>query len=120
MNPSTEKAIEQVELNNQEYYDMALAFAIEWLKTRMQSFTSEDLKDALYASGIPAPREPRVFGAVINNLKNQKLIKHKGYTQYKAAVGHNRPSSVWISLAYRKKQQSNAKAVRKAQTQLKF
>lgn len=56
MNPTTEKAIEQVEINNKDYYDLAYEFAVIWVNTIFKPFSSEDLKEDMYAAGHPKPR----------------------------------------------------------------
>lgn len=107
MNTETEIAIEAVKLGNHEYYLKALQFSEGWVKITFKPFSSEDLKQAFYLAGNPEPDEPRVFGAVINELKRQKLIEFHSYRKYKDIKGHGRPSTVWISTEYRLKQQSN-------------
>jgi hypothetical protein len=104
-----DQAIDQVKVNNKAYYLTALAFAEEWIKNRFKSFSSEDLKEAFYEAGNPEPNEPRVFGAVINELKKQNLIKFHSYQIYKSRAGHGRPSTVWISKVYSEKQSANRK-----------
>jgi hypothetical protein len=106
---TTEEAIATVQENNQEYYDLAIEYAEKWIETRFKPFTSEDLSADMYLV-LGVPKELRVLGAVINNLKNRKLIKHNGYAKYRAKQGHSRPSSVWISLKYSQIQSQNRKA----------
>jgi hypothetical protein len=101
-----EQAIQTVQDNNQEYYDLAIDYASKWVETRNRSFTSEDLSADMYLV-LGQPREPRVLGAVINYLRKNKLIKHNGYARYKAIQGHGKPCSVWISLRYSEIQSNN-------------
>lgn len=78
-----EEAIKTVEENNQEYYDLALEYASKWVETRNRSFTSEDLSADMYLV-LGQPKEPRVLGAIMWYLSKNKLIKHHGYSKYKA------------------------------------
>ena len=103
-----EEAIQTVQENNQEYYDLAIDYAEKWVEKRNRSFTSEDLSADMYLV-LGYPKEPRVLGAVISYLRNKKLIKHNGYAQYKAKQGHGKPCSVWISLRYSQIQAENRK-----------
>jgi hypothetical protein len=103
-----EEAIQTVQENNQEYYDLAIEYANKWIETRNRAFTSEDLSADMYLV-LGIPKEPRVLGAVINYLRKNKLIKHNGYAQYKARQGHGKPCSVWISLRYSQIQSENRK-----------
>lgn len=106
---TTEEAIQTVQENNQEYYDLAIEYSEKWVETRFKPFTSEDLSADMYLV-LGIPKEPRVLGAVIRHLKKQKMIKHNGYTTYRKLQGHSKPSSVWISLRYSEIQSQNRKA----------
>ncbi len=106
---TTEEAIQTVQENNQEYYELALEYAEKWIETRFKPFTSEDLSADMYLV-LGSPKEPRVLGAVMRNLNKRKLIKHNGYTTYRKIQGHGKPSSVWISLKYSEIQSQNRKA----------
>jgi hypothetical protein len=106
---TTEEAIQTVQDNNQEYYELALQYSEKWIETRFKPFTSEDLSADMYLV-LGHPKEPRVLGAVIKYLQKNKLIKHNGYTRYSAKQGHGKPSSVWISLRYSEIQSQNRKA----------
>jgi hypothetical protein len=103
-----QEAIDTVQKNNEEYYELALNLSVKWVSERFKPFTSEDLSEHLYLI-LGQPKEPRVLGAIIVYLKKQKLIKHNGYTTYKKKQGHGKPSSIWISLSYSLKQQQNRK-----------
>jgi len=106
---TTEEAIQTVQENNQEYYDLALQYSEKWIETRFKPFTSEDLSADMYLV-LGVPKEPRVLGAIFSNLNKRGLIKHNGYSKYKAKQGHSRPSSVWLSLRYSQIQSQNRKA----------
>lgn len=106
---TTEEAIQTVQENNQEYYDLAIEYAEKWVATRFKPFTSEDLSSDMYLV-LGIPKEPRVLGAVINYLRRSKMIKHNGFAKYRGKQGHNKPSSVWISLKYSEIQSQNRRA----------
>lgn len=103
-----EEAIQTVKENNQEYYDLAIDYAVTWVSKRFYPFTSEDLSADMYLV-LGVPKEPRVLGAILRYLSKEKKIKHNGYAKYKKKQGHGKPCSVWISLEYSKRQQENAK-----------
>lgn len=105
---TTDEAIQQVEDNNKEYFDLALDYAKIWVSKQMKPFTSEDFSKDLYLI-LGYPKELRVLGAVFKNLSVSGAIKHNGYVQYKAKQGHNKPSSQWISKEYSQKQKNNRK-----------
>lgn len=117
MNDITKEAVARVRKNQSEYYLKAYDFAKKWVNETFKPFTSEDIKAAFY-EGNEKPNEPRVWGAVISSLRDEGLIFFHGYTRYKAPEGHQRPSTQWISLEYRKKQQSNALMPQKAQLRI--
>lgn len=106
---SKEKAIESVKNGNKEYYLKALGFSIEWVKIQMKPFTSEELKNAFYALGNAPPKEPRIFGSVIVELKKLGLINSNGFRKSNNPVCHGRPQQIWLSVNYQLKQQSNEK-----------
>lgn len=117
MRPVTEKAIETVKQNNKQFYLHALSFAREWVKNRFVKFSSEDLRDSYYKLN-PKPREERIWGAVINALKKEGLIRFHSYQQYKNPAGHSRPSAVWISYDYSVKQKKNRQSNGRTQISL--
>lgn len=103
----TQESIDRVRDNNISYYLKALLFAENWVANHYKEFSSEDLKEAYYIDNEP-PFEPRVWGAIIRKLaKNNRIFKHDiGF--YKNPKGHGKPIVIWISMEFRKKQQSNA------------
>lgn len=106
---TTEEAIQTVQENNQEYYDLAIEYAEKWVETRFKPFTSEGLSADMYLV-LGIPKEPRVLGAVIKHLQRTKIIKHNGFARYQKKQGHGKPCSVWISLKYSEIQSQNRKA----------
>lgn len=102
------EAIQTVKENNQEYYDLAIGFAEKWISERNSPFTSEDLSFDMYLV-LGLPNEKRVLGAVMNHLRDKKLIKHNGFTRYKAKQGHGKPCNQWISILYSEKQAAKRK-----------
>lgn len=116
MQNSKEQAIQQVKDNNPDDYARLYSFAEIWVQNRFKAFTSEDLKADYYAAKNPLMREPRVVGAVFNSLYNNGLIYSEGkYQVSRNPVCHYRPQKIWISTAYRLKQQTNSLAPQKDQ-----
>ena len=120
LNIETQNAIDKVRDNNKAYYLVAYEFAALWVKKQFKTFSSEDLKEDFYAAGYPKPKEPRVFGAVMTELKKNQLIKFHSYQSYKNPSGHSRPSTVWISTEYSLLQSEKRKTNFKTQARLDF
>lgn len=76
------------------HYEICYAFATEFIKTATR-FTSEDLIEAYEKKELPEPKEKKVWGAVMNKLRNQKLIVSDGYVKYRNPAGHGKPSTQW-------------------------
>lgn len=74
----------------------------------MKPFTSEELKNAFYDLGNAPPNEPRLWGAVIREIRYLGMIQSNGYRKSNNPICHSRPQTIWISLPYRLKQQQNA------------
>jgi len=106
-NPTTDEAIERVKENNRRYYDDLLIFFYGWYQLQFKPFTSEDLKRDYYALGNEPPHEPRVFGAVFRKLSKEGFIFRHGIKFAENPICHSRPLTMWISLQFRLKQQSN-------------
>lgn len=105
----TNQAVKDVADNNPEHYKTIYAFAEKWVKTQMKPFTADDLKQAYFDAGNPAPSQPAVFGAPFRKLSKNKLIFDTERTKKSEnPQAHQRPLRLWISLEYRLKQQSNA------------
>ena len=95
---TTETAIEQVKNGNLSQYQSILAFATVWAKTQFKPFSSENLKNAYYASGNLEPIEPRVYGSVFYYLSKNGYIFHHGFENSKNPICHSRMQRVWISI----------------------
>ena len=72
-----EEAIQTVEDNNKEYYELGLNFAIKWVAEKMQPFTSEDLSADMYLI-LGVPNEVRVLGAIVRRLSKEGRIRFNG------------------------------------------
>lgn len=102
------EALEEVEMNNKKYHENCLSFASSWVRNQFKAFTSEDLKEAYYASGNDPPNEPRVFGSVFFSLSKEGLIFKHDFVYSKNPVCHGRPMRSWISREFKAKQSANA------------
>lgn len=104
----TNQAVDECRDNNKAHHNNIFLFAIDWVKTKNKSFTSENLKEAYYACGNPEPSEPRVFGSVFRELSKNGLIFKNGFELSKNPKCHCRPQQLWISKEYSLIQKANA------------
>jgi hypothetical protein len=103
-----EEAIQQVQENNQEFYNLALDLARRWVSIQFKPFSSEDFRNhSDLILGIP--RQPSVFGAIFLTLIKEKRILTHGYSTAKNKQAHGRIIRVYISREYSQKQSQNAK-----------
>lgn len=94
---ATLKAIEQTKESTRNWYDDLLKFAKRWIKGK-DKFTSEDIVAAWNKRHDYRPSEPRVFGAVMLQLKRDGLIRWVSYCRSKSTTSHTYPKSQWKSL----------------------
>lgn len=125
---SKEEAIESVIFGNKNDYNRIFNFAESWIKTQFKIFSSDDLKEAYYLAGNPAPQQPNVFGGVFSSLAKAKLIFHRGFTKSRHKVAHGRDLKTWISKEYSELQSKKriteetvkARELSKSQSKLNF
>jgi hypothetical protein len=103
-----EEAIQQVQENNIEFYELAVDLARRWVSTQFKPFSSEDFRNhSNLILGIP--KQPSVFGDDFKTLiKEQRILVH-GYSEAKNKQAHWRIIRVYISREYSQKQSQNAK-----------
>lgn len=89
-----ENYIEKVKEPNKNRFLMCYSYALGWIKYQSK-FSSEDLIADYEKTDAPIPEEKRVWGAVIRELRKDKLIEHYGFGTYKNPVGHKKPVNVW-------------------------
>jgi len=99
-NPNVQKmkkneAIEAVKQPKQNYYLECFQFAKHFIRYRKQDFTSEDVIDHYNATKNKIPTEPRVWGAIFNELQKLGLIEQVGFVPYRKASGHGKPTRLW-------------------------
>jgi len=58
-------------------------------------FMCEDLRAYAESQGLPAPSEPRAWGAVVARACRNKDIDAVGYEACKNPRSHKRPARVW-------------------------
>ena len=87
--------IQQVADAKDNIYEQCLSFAENWLKNQTTVFTSENLIADFNKSETTLPKEPRVWGAVVQSLSRRKLITLIRYEPYKGKKGHGKPAAVW-------------------------
>lgn len=90
-----EPYIQQVSEAKDNHYHYCLSFAENWLKSQTTVFTSENLIADFNKTETVFPKEPRVWGAVVQSLSKRKLITLIRYEPYKGKKGHGKPSAVW-------------------------
>ncbi len=88
--------LEQVVQPTENYYNECLDFARIWLINQTTPFTSEDLITDYNSSNELTPAEPRVWGAVVRKLSNEKLIRFEKYVKYENKRGHGKPCAQWV------------------------
>ncbi len=108
---TTEEAIDTVKTNNEEYYDLAIEYAVRWIADQWKEFTSEDLSADMYLV-LGKPEEPRVLGPVFGFLRDNNLIKWNRLAKYKAKQGHSKPCNTWITIRYSKRQSENRSKIK--------
>jgi hypothetical protein len=107
----TDEAIEKVREGNKADYNFLYQFASKWVATTFKPFTTDDFKIDLFKQYKSIEiEEPRVIGAVFNELAKQGFIKPTGrFITSKESTCHSRPKREWISKAYSEKQSENRK-----------
>lgn len=93
--------LEQVIQPQENYYSECLDFARIWLINQKAPFTSEDIIRDYNESNLNKPSEPRVWGAVVKKLKDEKLIDFIQYVKYENKRGHGKPASQWKKITLR-------------------
>jgi hypothetical protein len=94
-----DEAIDRVERNmDRQWREVAYETGVSLAQSR-ESFTSEDIFDALPPS--VSTHEPRAMGAVMRALKSAGVVEATDrFVTSSSLVGHGRPSRVWRSLMY--------------------
>jgi hypothetical protein len=103
-----EEAIQQVQENNIEFYELAVNLARRWVSLQFKPFSSEDFRNHSNLI-LGVPKQPSVFGAVFRTLIKEKRIFVHGYSESKNKQAHGRIIRVYISREYSEKQSKNAK-----------
>ena len=101
-----EEAIQQVQENNAEFYNLALDLARRWVSEQFKPFSSEDFREHCNLI-LGLPRQPAVFGAVFKVLIKEKRIFTHSYSTAKNKQAHGRITRNYISFEYREKQSKN-------------
>jgi hypothetical protein len=103
-----EEAIDTVQKNNQEFYDLAIELARRWVSNQFKHFSSEDFREhSNLVLGVPV--QPAVFGAVFRTLIKEKRIKYHSVGTAKNKQAHGRLIRFYISREYSEKQKQNRK-----------
>ena len=87
--------LSKVAAPKENHYYLALEFSIKFVNESKQPFSSENLIAAYLDGENPIPKESRVWGAVVKELLNRKLIVHAGFARYEKSSGHKKPINIW-------------------------
>lgn len=83
-----------------EDYLRFFQFAKDWVKVKFAPFTIDDLREE-YLLKYPAPASVKIYGAVLKDLSEAKLIKfNEKYVKSKAKGNRGRMVKQWISAVY--------------------
>lgn len=93
--------LSKVSSNPNNHYLTVFRHCVDFIKNKTDAFTSEDVINSYQNANLPTPKEMRVFGAAIKELKQRNLIEHVGFSRYKKPSGHNKPVNVWQSCIYK-------------------
>ncbi len=88
-----QKAIDQVEENNETWGITALDIAVTWLEGQPKGalFCTADLYEH-----VDEPREPRAWGALMRTLARLKLCEKTDRTKPSGLKrNHHRPLAIW-------------------------
>lgn len=91
----TNEAIDLVQQGKNNYYNECFSYAKRFIQRQKGKFTSEDMIYAYSKTTQPQPKELRVWGAVMRELKSLGLITNAGFSIYKKPCGHSKPVNVW-------------------------
>jgi len=96
--------LENIKLENREYYDRLYSFAKKFVSTQMKPFTIDDLRNDFLRFN-PKPSNMAYFGTAISELSKNKLIKYnEKMVKSKAKGNRGRMIKEWISIQYSEKQ----------------
>lgn len=89
---SIQQAEDHVNRDHAGWSDQALAAVAEYALNADGPFMAEDVRRA---SDVPAPREPRAWGAVMQRAHRLKLITPAGFGHSRNKHAHLRPTALW-------------------------
>ena len=92
--PNLERALENVLDPIRNWAPDCRRFAEYYIST-VETFTSEDMREAYALTDNPKPVEPRVWGAVMRELARKRRIIPCGWELAKNPISHGRPLRVW-------------------------
>lgn len=92
------QAIFNVAMNGGEPFLKALSFSVEWVKNRVEEFSTEEIKADFFALNPDVViREPRVWGSVITFLKKNGLCVSTGrYKISNQKICHRGHKALWM------------------------
>lgn len=98
MTPTTEglqlklKGIGQVAHKNKEWLDAAKKAVIRKAAER-DEFSADDAR--FFCGHLVSPTHPNAWGALLNTMARQGLIRRMGYIESSRPAARHRPVSVW-------------------------
>ena len=91
-----EQAIQQVATNTNPYWAAQCRTIIQQIATTTNTFTTDDIWQALHDAYLPTPHEPRAIGAILTAMARENLITATDtYRTSARAACHARPIRVW-------------------------
>lgn len=86
--------IELVSANNYSWMDQAISI-LSQVSFLEHEFTSEDIRNACLARGLPQPNHANAWGALFSRASKSGIITRVGFRKNKIPSAHMRLVAVW-------------------------
>lgn len=92
------QAIQQVATNTNPQWAAQCRTIIQHIATTTDTFTTDDIWQALHDADLPTPHEPRAIGAILVGMASENLITATNiYRPSARPACHARPIRVWTA-----------------------
>lgn len=96
---SKDEGIAAVRESHIVWFTAALHDWVAFVRSRKQA-TAEEWRAAWFERGMPQPKSPNVWGAVVHHAQHSGLVRHTGrYVPARSPATHSHPVAVWTSAA---------------------